>query len=149
MTLQIHFDNLKQFCPDNFHGLSKVVGLYFIATKNIDIQYPFAASKLIYIGMSEKPSNSIASRLKGHYEGISENQGLINYRKADDLVFTYINYHSVSHLWQQSVEDLESYFLQDFVRQFGVYPICNNRTGFPEFHINMHIPLKIDWQHFS
>lgn len=149
MKLKIHFDNLKLFRPDNFIGLNKVVGIYLIATKDISIQYPFAASKLIYIGMSERFSNSIASRLNGHYDGVSKNQGLVNYRKVNDLVFTYINYHSISHLWHQSIEDLESYFLQDFVHKFGVYPICNNRTGFPEFYKNMHIPLEIDWQHFN
>jgi hypothetical protein len=149
MSLKIRFDSLKLFNPENIFGLEKVVGLYFISTTNIDIQYPFGESKLIYIGMSERVSNSIASRLKGHYDGTSENQGLMNYRKVNALRFTYINFDSIRSFWQQAVEDLESYFIQDFVRHFGVYPICNNKTGFPEFLEGKHVSLKIDWNHFN
>jgi hypothetical protein len=133
MSLIIRFDTLKLFTPEKIFGLEKVVGIYFIATTNINIQYPFGKSKLLYMGMSERISNSIASRLKGHYEGISENQGLANYRKVDPLRFTYINFDSIRSFWQQGIEDLESYFIQDFVQHFGVYPICNNKTGFPDF----------------
>ncbi len=147
--LNIRFDTLKPFTPENINGLEKVVGLYFISNTNLYIQYPFEISKLLYIGMSERISNSIASRLKGHYEGTSENQGLVNYRKANTLQFTYINFESIRSFWQQSVEDLESYFIQDFVRRLGVYPICNNKTGFPEFHEGRHVPLNIDWNHFN
>jgi len=32
--------------------------------------------------------------------------------------------------WQHRIEDLESYFILDFVRRYGVYPICNNKSGF-------------------
>ena len=37
--------------------------------------------------MSEKKTNSIGSRLTGHFEGKSKNLGLVNYRKVGQLNF--------------------------------------------------------------
>ena len=148
-ALQIRFDTLRPFELDSISGLEKVVGLYFISVSKTEILYPFRSSRLIYIGMSEKTSNSIASRLRGHFDGTSGNLGLTNYRKAQSLMFTYLNFDSIKSFWRQRVEDLESYFIQDFVQKYGVYPICNNKTGFPDFKQGMHSPLEIDWKHFS
>lgn len=149
MVLKIRFDISKPFTPENIFGLDKVVGLYFISTTKTNIPYPFESSHLIYIGMSEKTSNGIASRLKGHFDGTSGNLGLSNYRKTQPLTFTYLNFDSVKSFWQQRVEDLESYFIQDFVQKHGVYPICNNKTGFPEFQQGKHTILEIDWKYFK
>ena len=44
-------------------------------------------------------------------------------------MFTHLNFEMLRRLWKQSIEDLESYFILDFVRLYGVYPICNNKTG--------------------
>lgn len=70
--ISIYFDEPKLFEPTNTKALGGIVGLYFIFTQKTFIQYPFDKSKLIYIGMSEKKTNSIGSRLSGHFEGKSK-----------------------------------------------------------------------------
>ena len=55
----IYFDSPKLFEASNIKPLKGLAGLYFIFSKSIDIQYPFDKSKLLYIGMSEKKTNSI------------------------------------------------------------------------------------------
>ncbi len=51
------------FVADNIRPLNGIAGLYFIFSRSVDINYPFDSSKLLYIGMSEKRTNSIGSRL--------------------------------------------------------------------------------------
>ncbi len=156
MQFLLNFDRPLEFEPRRFEGLGSVVGIYFIFLTQKKIAYPFKESRLVYIGMSEKRTNSIASRLIDHYEGRSGNFGLQNYRKADHLKFTYLNFEVVQSMWKQRVEDFESYLLLDFVEQFGVYPICNNKTGFPEFEheygadlTKREKPIKINWNYFD
>ena len=57
----IYFDTPKTFEIQNIKPLAGLVGLYFIFTTDCEIQYPFKKSKLLYIGMSEKKTNSIGS----------------------------------------------------------------------------------------
>ena len=99
--------------------------------------------------MSEMKTNSIGSRLTGHFDGKSNNVGLVNYRKVTQLQFTYLNYDLIKNLWQLRIEDLESYFILDFVKQFGVYPICNNKSGFEILKNDLTINFKIDWDYFK
>jgi hypothetical protein len=147
--IQINFDVPKRFEINNIKPLNGIVGLYFIFSSNIHIQYPFKKSKLLYIGMSEKKTNSIGSRLVGHFEGKSKNVGLINYRKIDPLFFTYINFEMLKPFWKLRIEDLESYFIINFVEHFGVYPICNNKTGFEVLKNELNINILIDWVYFN
>lgn len=125
------------------------MGLYFIFLPKSEIQYPFKKSRLIYIGMSEKRTNSIGNRLSDHFDGKSGNPGLVNYRKAESLNFTYINFEMLKNVWSQRIEDLESYFILDFVKHYGVYPICNNKTGFEVLKSDLDIKLEIDWSYFE
>ena len=81
--LKIFFDRPKIFEIQNIKPLSGLIGLYFIFTEKMKIQYPFKKSRLLYIGMSEKKTNSMRSRLTGHFDGTSKNLGLMNYRKGD------------------------------------------------------------------
>jgi hypothetical protein len=99
--------------------------------------------------MSEKRTNSIGKRLSDHYDGKSGNPGLVNYRKVEPLYFTYINFEMLRKFWELRVEDLESYFILDFVNHYGVYPICNNKTGFEILEIDLNINLEIDWSYFE
>jgi len=126
-----------------------LIGLYFIFLNDIEINYPFKKSKLIYIGMSEKKTNSIGNRLAGHNSGQSGNLGLINYGKVDLLQFTYINFEMLKNLWVRSIEDLESYFILDFVNNYGVYPICNNKTGYEITKVKIDLEMEIDWHYFE
>jgi hypothetical protein len=148
-SLKINFDSPKQFELSNIKPLNGLVGLYFIFTANTLIQYPFKKSRLLYIGMSEKKTNSIGSRLSGHFEGKSKNVGLVNYRKIDPLLFTYMNFEMLKSFWQLRIEDLESYFILNFVENFGVYPICNNKTGFEVLKNDLEVDISIDWNYFN
>lgn len=145
----IYFDSPKLFEANNIKPLNGIAGLYFIFSQSIEIQYPFQKSKLLYIGMSERRTNSIGSRLLGHFDGKSKNLGLVNYRKVEPLFFTYINFEILKSLWQFRIEDLESYFILDFVEQFGVYPICNNKSGFEIQNQTLTSSFKIDWKYFK
>jgi hypothetical protein len=99
--------------------------------------------------MSEKRTNSIGSRLTGHFEGKSKNVGLVNYRKIEPLIFTYINFEMLKSFWQLRIEDLESYFILNFVENYGVYPICNNKTGFEVLKNDLEVDILIDWNYFD
>lgn len=147
--LKIFFDNPMTFNPENIRPLNGIAGLYFIFSKSIDISYPFQQSKLLYIGMSEKKTNSIGSRLLGHFDGKSKNVGLQNYRKVTDLYFTYLNFDLLRSRWDYRIEDLESYFILDFVVKHGVYPICNNKSGLDIMNNNIKIHFNIDWNYFK
>ncbi len=148
-TVTIYFDSPKPFEVGNIKPLNGITGLYFIFSSTIQIQYPFDKSRLLYIGMSEKRTNSIGSRLIGHFEGKSKNIGLVSYRKIEPLWFTYINIEMLRNIWAFRVEDLESYFILNFVEHFGVYPICNNKTGFEILNNTLTTDFKIDWDYFK
>lgn len=147
--LKIFFDNPMTFNPENIRPLNGIAGLYFIFSESIDINYPYKESKLLYIGMSEKKTNSIGSRLLGHFDGKSKNVGLQNYRKVTVLYFTYINFDLLRSRWEYRIEDLESYFILDFVEKYGVYPICNNKSGLDIMNNNIKTHFKIDWDYFK
>ena len=147
--IKIFFAEPKEFIQQNIESLTGITGLYFIFLKTSKIKYPFKNSRLIYIGMSEKRTNSIGNRLTNHYNGKSGNVGLANYRKAEKLFFTHINFEMIKEIWKPSIEDLESYFILDFVENYGVYPICNNKTGFEILNRDLEIKLDIDWHYFE
>jgi hypothetical protein len=147
--LKIFFEEKKEFEMNNIRPLAGLVGLYFIFSENISIEYPFKKSKLLYIGMSEKKTNSIGSRLAGHFDGKSKNIGLLNYRSIEKLYFTYINIEMLKNYWAHRIEDLESYFILDFVEKYGVYPICNNKSGFEVLKKELDVSFIIDWKYFE
>jgi hypothetical protein len=147
--LKIFFDQPKTFELQNIKPLMGLVGLYFIFSKQTLIQYPFQKSRLLYIGMSEKKTNSIGSRLAGHFDGKSKNLGLVNYRRRKQLFFTHINFEMLRNFWSHRIEDLESYFILDFVVKYGVYPICNNKSGYDILTKNLKSNFIIDWKYFD
>ncbi len=148
-TYNINFDLCKSYEPRNFEGLAQITGLYFIALRETRIPYPYRKSRLIYIGMSERKTNGIGSRLGEHYTGRSRNHGLSNYSKVEGLCFTYLNFEAVKNIWTNRVEDLESYLLLDFVENYGVYPICNNKSTYPESRIDTINMLSVSWDCFE
>ena len=148
-TITIYFDAPKTFEPKNIKPLNGIAGLYFIFSKSISVSYPFDSSKLLYIGMSEKKTNSIGNRLGGHFDGKSKNIGLVNYRKIEQLLFTYINFEMLKENWSFRIEDLESFFILNFVKHYGVYPICNNKTGFEILNNKLTTDFNINWDYFK
>jgi hypothetical protein len=147
--LKIFFEEKKEFEMDNIRPLRGLLGLYFIFSEKISIDYPFKKSRLLYIGMSEKRTISIGSRLAGHFDGNSKNIGLLNYRSVERLYFTYINYEMLKNFWAQRIVDLESYFILDFVEKYGVYPICNKKVGFEVLKKELDVSFIIDWKYFE
>lgn len=99
--------------------------------------------------MSERKTNSIGSRLTGHFDGKSKNVGLTNYRKVQPLFFTFINFEMVRKFWDFRIENLEAYFILDFVEKYGVYPICNNKTGFEVLSKTLNANFIIDWSYYD
>ncbi len=148
-VFKINFDKRQDFELRNIKPLIGICGLYFIFLKETEIPYPFGKSRLIYIGMSEKKTNSIGKRLSGHYDGTSGNEGLLNYRKTEGLYFTYFNFEMLKRIWSYRIEDLESYFILDFLDKYGIYPICNNKSGFEIKKYDIPITLEIDWKYFE
>lgn len=148
-SITISFNDPVDFSLENIKPLMGICGLYLIFNEKMLVQYPFACSYLIYIGMSEKKTNSIGMRLSNHFEGKSNNFGLMNYNKVNNLKFTYLNFEIFKNIWKYRIEDFESYFINDFVKNYGVYPICNNKTGFEVMKIKQDINIIIDWKYFE
>ncbi len=147
--LKIYFNERKTFKMQNIKSLIGLTGLYFIFTDKKKINYAFGESRLLYIGMSEKRTNSIGNRLIGHFDGKSKNIGLVNFRKVEQLYYTHINFEMLRNYWKFRIEDLESFFILDFVEKYGVYPICNNKMGFEIQNKIIETPLLIDWKYFE
>jgi hypothetical protein len=146
---KINFDKFQDFAIRNIKPLIGICGLYFIFLKETEIPYPFGKSRLIYIGMSEKKTNSIGKRLSDHFDGVSRNEGISNYKKAEGLYFTYLNFEMLKQIWQHRIEDLESYFILDFLDKYGVYPICNNKSGFEIKRHDVPSMFQINWKYFE
>jgi hypothetical protein len=105
------------------------VGLYFISLTTLKIPYPFVESGLIYIGMSESRHNSIGRRLRAHLTGQSGNYAIRNYAQRYPARFAYHSFELLRNLGAPSLYEIESFFLSDFLRVHGAFPICNNQSG--------------------
>ncbi len=51
--------------------------------------------------------------------------------------------------WSGKVEDLENYFIVDFVNKFGVYPICNNKSSALGISGIEGVRFEINWNYFD
>ena len=129
------------------HG---AIGIYFIYLSQLTIPYPFRSSRLIYVGMSESKQNTIGNRLRAHKTGQSGNLAIMNYSARYDVRFTYLSLETLKPLGTENTLELESFFLTDFLREHGAYPICNNQSGFsfPETKLTG-LTVSIDWNAFS
>jgi len=147
-TKRVTFSRAYKLTDATINPLKGYVGLYLIYLDNLAIPYPFRESRLIYIGKSDSKQYSIGRRLKDHISGAG-NPGVYNYAQKYQLSFTYVNFELVKPFWKNSIEDLENYFINDFLKKFGNYPICNNRSSFEETRLPPEIQLEIDWDFFS
>lgn len=149
-SLNIGFYEEHDFDETSIRLVQGTVGLYFIYLIGLNIPYPFYSSRLIYIGMSESKQNSIGNRLRGHKTGQSGNLAIMNYAKRYRACFTYHSQQILGMLGSKNVLELESYFLADFLSNFGSFPICNNQSGtsFPGTALNP-ASARINWEFFS
>ncbi|MDV2495723.1 MAG: GIY-YIG nuclease family protein [bacterium] len=148
--MEISFTDSYTLSQTNISATRGFTGLYFIFLEETRIMYPFDKLRLIYIGMSESVQNSIGNRLVSHKSGKSGNLAIMNYAKEHNARFTYLTWNFLKVLGHDSINDIESYFIIDFVRKYGSQPICNNQsnfdpTGNPLF--DMHIDIL--WGFFS
>ena len=147
-TKRVTFSRAYKLTDAAINPLKGYIGLYLIYLDNLAIPYPFRESRLIYIGKSDSKQYSIGRRLKDHMSGAG-NPGVYNYTQKYQLSFTYVNFELVKPFWKNSIEDLENYFINDFLKKFGNYPICNNKSSFEEITLPAEIHLEIDWSFFS
>jgi hypothetical protein len=148
--LTIGFYEEHDFDDTSIRLVQGTIGLYFIYVIDLRIPYPFQSSRLIYVGMSESKQNSIGSRLRGHKTGQSGNAAIMNYAKRYKLRFSFHNLQILETLGSKNVLELESYFLGDFLSNYGSYPICNNQSGasFPGTTLSP-ASVRINWEFFS
>jgi hypothetical protein len=145
---KITFQRAYKLTEAYINPLKGYVGLYFIYTENLLIPYPFSECKLIYIGKSDSKQYSIGKRLRDHLSG-SGNLAVHNYARDYKICFTYLNFEIFKSFWRKSIEELENYFINDFLEKFGCYPLCNNRSSFEVGRQTSHVQLEIDWDFFS
>lgn len=125
------------------------VGLYFIYLEKLRIPYPFCESRLIYIGLSESRQNSIGRRLRAHVTGQSGNYGISNYALRHKVRFTYHTFQLLRNLGPTSLYEIESFFLSDFLRVHGAFPICNNQSGVNVVQPMITGEVAVNWEHFA
>jgi hypothetical protein len=126
-----------------------VIGLYFIRLESLRIPYPFTESRLIYIGMSESTYNSVGRRLRGHLTGQSGNYGIMNYAARYQARFTYHSFQLLRNLGATNLYEIESFFLGDFLRVHGAFPVCNNQSGVTVIQPMIKSNITVDWKHFA
>lgn len=151
MRMKIKFADefVNDLQPRNFTTLVGRTGLYFIFLKSLTIPYPFAASRLIYVGMSESRINSIGNRLRDHASGRSDNRGISGYMKKWEVMFTYFDLEFLAQIFPAvQIEPMETMFLENFADQFGAYPICNNKRG-DLVAAPVVKGVSIDWSYFG
>lgn len=147
-NITIRFFEPKALDDISIRSVRGVVGLYFIFSDEVMIDYPFRPSRLIYIGMSESKQNSIGNRLRDHASGQSGNPGLTNYIKTRGTRFSYLTFDLLSLLRIESIAELEGAFLRAFLGTFGCYPVCNNQSGIEFRGQELPPEFGIDWGPF-
>ena len=149
MIIRFNKALVNKFDLSNFSAIVGSIGLYFIFLDKLLIPYPFKESKLIYIGMSESRANSIGNRLRDHIAGRSNNAGIMGYYKKWKLSFTYLDYEFLKQVFEEDIEFIETFFLEDLANYFGAYPICNNRRGSFTKEERFNNFLQIDWEFYG
>lgn len=147
--MKILFTQIYNLNEQEIKFVRGVAGIYFIYLTNGEISYPFANSKLIYVGMSESKQNSLFKRLGGHLTGQSGNRGISNYAKTQSVKFTYYTADVLSHYGSNNLFDIENFFLSDFLKNYGCYPICNGQAGHKPSETSKPISASVDWSFFE
>lgn len=149
-VIRITFPQQYSFDDISIRYVQGFTGLYFIYLESLSIPYPFIASRLIYIGMSDSKQNSIGNRLRDHKSGQSGNIGIMNYALRYKVNFAYLRTDMLKVLGSDKAVELESVFLTSFGENHGTYPICNNQSGisFPDSPIDKRAVL-VDWSFFQ
>lgn len=147
--MRILFTQTYNLSEQEIKFVRGVAGIYFIYLSESEIAYPFANSKLIYIGMSESKQNSLFKRLGGHLSGQSGNLGISNYARTQKLKFTYYSAEVLGNYGNENLFDNENFFLSDFLNHYGCFPICNGQSGHTPSENSNPIAADVDWSFFN
>jgi hypothetical protein len=147
--MRILFTQTYNLSEQEIKFVRGVSGIYFIYLTDDQIAYPFSGSKLIYIGMSESKQNSLLKRLAGHLSGQSGNAGISNYAKSQSVKFTYYSAQVLSNYGNDNLFDIENFFLSDFLKNYGCFPICNGQSGHKPSEKSIPITASVDWSFFD
>ncbi|WP_428305457.1 hypothetical protein [Lacipirellula sp.] len=100
--------------------------------------------------MSESSQHTISKRLRGHLSGQSKNVGISNYARRTSVWFTYLSLEVLSVMGSRNVREWETFFLSDFARLHGSYPICNGQAGmeYPESLLPT-AAISVAWETFQ
>jgi hypothetical protein len=99
--------------------------------------------------MSESAHNSIGRRLRAHLTGQSGNYGIMNYAARYDVRFNYHSFQLLRNLGATDLYEIESFFLSDFLRVHGAFPVCNNQSGVTIIGSMIKKDVAVDWKHFA
>jgi hypothetical protein len=147
---EISFLHEYNFDDRSIRFTQGAVGIYFIYLLDAIIGYPFGASRLIYLGLSESKQNSIGQRLSAHLSGRSGNACIKNYVARNEVRFTFHTFELLRNLGTEDLYEIESFFLRDFLRAKGAFPICNNQSGMKIREPSISdASIKVEWEHFS
>ena len=113
------------------------------------IPYPFSGSRYDLHWHEQIPQNSIGRRLRAHLTGQSKNYGIMNYAARYRARFTYHSFQLLRNLGATNLYEIESFFLSDFLRVHGAFPICNNQSGLIVTQSKIRGDITVDWQHFA
>ena len=80
-----------------------------------------------FLNETESPAEDITEEVNEESE---EHQVFFITSGSLDAEFTYLNFDMLVRNWPIGIEPLESYFITSFVDRYGVYPICNNKSGY-------------------
>jgi hypothetical protein len=147
--MRILFTQTYSLSEQEIKFVRGVAGIYFIYLTESEIAYPFANSKLIYIGMSESKRSSLSNRLGGHLSGRSGNVGINNYAKTQNLKFAYYSVEVLRNYGNDNLFEIESFFLSDFLKHHGCFPICNGQSGHKPSETSNPIIASVDWSFFD
>ncbi len=148
--MRIVFSETYNLRDQEIKFVQGVVGIYFVYLDRLAVSYPFGASRLIYIGMSESRQNSIGLRLRSHLTGQSGNLGIRNYAARHSTKFSYYSLDVLRRGGTSDLFQLESYFLSDFQAHRGCFPICNGQAGSERANAPwVPLDLSVDWRFFD
>ena len=146
----ITFTEVYPFAEHTIKLTRGIIGIYFIFLSDFAIPYPFRGSQLIYIGMSESKQNSIGKRMQSHLTGQSGNEGIMNYVARHPVSFTYHSLEVLGTLGTDNLFEIESFFLSDFLRHCGSFPICNGQAGIERRDRSLMLEkTRVHWNFFE
>ena len=73
----------------------------------------------------------------------------MNYAARYQARFTYHSYQLLRNLGAKDLYEIESFFLSDFLRVHGAFPVCNNQSGVTVIQPIIGPDITVDWKHFA